>query len=403
MTSPRVQILIESYYPVSGGMESQALTLSAGLSGLGVPHRILTRRISEEMKSSEEVSGVTVTRIGPIGRSGRWMLAMKALPWLVLHRKEYDVVFVPGFRTLGVAAVIAGKITGKPCVLKADSRGELSGAFFRAGLIKKGLSPDCGIVSLFLALWRRILRSADAFVSLSEEMSAEFRECGLPSARIRTIPNAVDTVRFKPVLPAEKARVRESLGVPEGKTVFLYTGRLVSYKGLPVLLEAWRRSVCGHPDRLLLLVGGGGHDQHNCEAQLRGFVMESGLEDSVRFTGESTSVHRYLQSADIFVFPTEEEAFGLSLVEAMACGLAVISTRVGGIADFLCDGVNGIEVAPGAVDGIVEAMNRLEADTDLRAVLGENASATVLERYAVSAVSRAYADLFRGVNAQKLT
>ncbi len=395
--SPRVCVVIESYYPVVGGMESQARTLSAGLSRLGVPHQIVTRRVDTTMAPTEQVDGVPVTRIGPVGPTGRWRMALKIFPWLLRHRKEYDVVFVPGFRVLGVSAVLAGKWTGKPCVLKADSRGELSGSFFTAGFQKRGISGNGVFARMFLALWRRVLRPADAFVSMSDEMSREFLDHGVPADRIHTIPNAVDTHRFCPVSPAEKSRLRTELCIPQDRLVFIYTGRLVSYKGLPGLLEAWRQNANKDSGDLLLLVGGGGHDLHNCEDDLRRFVADHGLEGSVRFCGETKEVHRYLQSADIFVFPTEEEAFGLSLIEAMACGLASISTPVGGIRDFLREGENGYVIPPGSVTALAEAMSALKDDPDLCVRLGEGAVSTVQQLYASGTVSARYAELFRDI------
>ncbi len=402
---PRVCVLIESYHPVVGGMERQALTLSAGLSALGVPHRVVTRRITADMPVSESINGIPVVRIGPVGTqgSGRWSMVPRALLWLLRHREDYDIVLVPGFRTLGVAAVLARTLTGHPCVLKADSRGELSGDFFAAGLARRGFALGGVALRLFMTFWRRVLCTADAFVSMSSEMTGEFTRSGVQPERIRRIPNAVDTSVFKPVAADEKASIRAALGVPAGVTVFVYTGRLVAYKGLPLLLEAWQRLALGNEEVLLLLVGGGGYDLHNCEEALRAFAAGHGLDRSVRFVGETSAVHRYLQASDIFVFPTEEEAFGLSLIEAMACGLPAISTMVGGIGDFLRDGENGMAVEAGSVEALVAAMRCLLADPGRRKALGAAAAETAKRDYSLEQVCGSYALLLAEVASRSRT
>jgi glycosyltransferase involved in cell wall biosynthesis len=79
--------------------------------------------------------------------------------------------------------------------------------------------------------------------------------------------------------------LRKQLGLPETHTIAVYTGRLVSYKGLPLLLEVWKDIQNQHKNVLLLLVGTGGLDIHNCEADLHEYVKSNDLEQSVHFTG----------------------------------------------------------------------------------------------------------------------
>ncbi|NIS66188.1 MAG: glycosyltransferase, partial [Gemmatimonadales bacterium] len=130
-------------------------------------------------------------------------------------------------------------------------------------------------------------------------------------------------------------------------TIVTYTGRLVSYKGLPVLLSVWKRLHERHPSAVLVLVGGGSLDMHDCEEELKRYVRENGLSASVRFTGNVQNVEDYLRASDVFAFPTEIEAFGISLIEAMACELPAVSTPVGGIKDILRHEENGLIVEVG--------------------------------------------------------
>jgi L-malate glycosyltransferase len=142
-------------------------------------------------------------------------------------------------------------------------------------------------------------------------------------------------------------------------------------------------------------VGSGGQDIHNCEDELRSFVRRRGLDEQVTFTGGIDNVEHYLQASDCFVFPTENEAFGVSLIEAMACGLPVVASSTGGIPDIVEDGVNGILVPVGNEPALEEALHAVLGDPGAAARLGAEGRRTVTARYSVSAVVGAYERLLR--------
>jgi glycosyltransferase involved in cell wall biosynthesis len=146
-----------------------------------------------------------------------------------------------------------------------------------------------------------------------------------------------------------------------------------------------------------LIVGSGGLDIHNCEKELKEFVKKNGLQDSVFFTGNVENVHEYLQASDIFVLPTENEAFGISLIEAMACGLPVISTFIGGIKDILQNQQNGIVVNPGDFKQLYDSLDSLINDTFLSVELGKAAMRTVQNRYAAEIIIKDYIELFKSL------
>lgn len=391
----RVCLLTETFYPVVGGGESQALALVEGLSAQGHIARVVTRRSDWRLPKREQLGMVAVHRLWPAGGQHlkKWGLLLSAAPVLVRLRNEYDVLLVSGFRILGLPAVLASKLLRKRCILKADSLGEMSGEFFRAGLERARLSPSVLPFRLFLRLRNAVLRRADAFVAISEAVAEELIAAGIDPEKIRRIPNSVDTARFHPVSPEEKQVLRRKLGLPERACIVIYTGRLVSYKGIPLLLRVWKDIVARHGDAYLLLVGPGGLDIHNCEAELRQYVQQEQLEGSVRFTGEVRNVEAFLQAADIFAFPTESEAFGISLVEAMACGLAVVSTAVGGLRDIVRDGQNALVVPPGDMSGLKDALDALLVDSDLRRRLGRIAQQCTSERYRTEKITGHYIHL----------
>jgi glycosyltransferase involved in cell wall biosynthesis len=393
---PRICIFTETFHPVIGGGETQARLLAEQLRERGCDAVVVTRRSSAGFARREHVNGIPVYRLNPTGRGQlkKWGLLFTGFPALLRLRRQYDVIFVSGFRIIGPAALLAACITGKRVVLKADSQGEMSGAFFAAGLERFGMSAGSPAFRTFLRLRNALLRRADAFAAITADVAGELAAAGIPANNVVRIPNAVDTARFTPVDGAAKAAARNRLGLPPHGRIAVYTGRLVSYKGLPNLVLVWAAVRASHPDTTLVLVGAGGLDIHACEDQLRAMVRETGLEGHVVFTGNVTNVHDYLHAADMYVFPTENDAFPSSLVEAMACGLPVITTPVGAIPEIVADGETGLLVPPANADALYQAIDRLLTDDGLARRLGVAAATSAADRFAAAAVAERYLELF---------
>lgn len=404
MPPVRVLLVTETFLPEIGGGETQARMLSSALVRRGHEVTILTRRSRRSLPRQETVDGVRILRIGPAGpgRWRKWGLVLTALWPLVRMRGRFDVAVVSGYRILGVPGVLATRLGHGACILKADSTGEMSGEFYRPGLAKLRLTLRSVPVRIALRLRNWLLRRAEGFVAISAEIANELRDGGVPEERVFLVPNGVDMTRFRPARPAERDSLRARLGLPPGPLV-TYTGRLVSYKGLPLLLSVWESLVAEGTRGTLVLVGPGGADMHGCEDELRAYVAAAGLEGSVRFTGAVDNVEDYLRASDIFVFPTENEAFGVSLIEAMACGLPSVATPVGGIPDFLVHGVNGLMVEPGSGPELRDALSLLLSAPDGRAhELGAAARASVVARFSEDAVADGYLAVFGSLSRRPL-
>ena len=345
----RVCLLVETYHPVIGGGETQARALAAGLGAFGIDMRVVTRRSDAAFAAHEIIDGVPVRRLGPAGPGHlkKWAMLPGLFIELLRTARLDDVLLVCGYRVLGIAALPAGKLLGKRVVLKADNNGEMSGDYFKAGARKLGLAGAPRLIAGFIALRNRLLRRADAFVSLSSDMQAELLAHGVPEARIATIPNSVDAARFARRSAPDKLAVRTALGLPEDGLVVLFTGRLLESKGVLDLVRVWAALAPDHPTARLVIVGSGQGLMHDCEAELHTLIATRGLGQSVVTTGFVRNVEDYIAAADIFAFPTTDEAFGISLIEAMAAGLAVVATRVGGIKDIVEPETNGLLIEPG--------------------------------------------------------
>jgi len=382
----RVLLVTETVLPQVGGGETQTALLAAGLSARGHQVTVLARR-SLIGVPYEESGDYRVLRIGPEGpgRFRKWGLVL-TLP-RVLRRllPQTDIVVVSGFRLLGVPVLRAAGKFRIPVVLKADSPGEWSGEYFQQGLRSIGLSLENPLVRRFLKLRNRRLDAASAFVAMGAQLGVELEVGGVNPERIARIPNGVDLTRFSPVDAVERQELKSELGLPEG-FVLTSVGRLVRYKGLHNLLEAWSRVSTAHPEALLVIVGEGGDDMESCERDLRALAEAKGLGARVRFVGAVEDTAPWLRASDGFVFLSTHEAFGLALVEAMACALPVVTTKVGAVAPYLLDQQNALVVDPADIAGLSGAFNDLLSDQDKSAAIGEAARRTVVQHFGADEV-----------------
>lgn len=395
----KICIFTETYYPVMGGGETQAKLLAEGLEMHSASVVVLTRRSDASLKKIEQYGDIKVYRLAPVGRGQlkKWGLLFSSIPALLRLRNQYELIFVSGYRIIGLTAVLIGKLLRKPVVLKADSQGEMSGNFFEAGLQKFGIAKSSFAFRSFLHIRNSILRKADAFSAISPAIAAEWKASGIPSEKVHLIPNSVDTSRFFPVDGTQKRFLREKLGLPPDAIIVIYTGRLVSYKGLPLLLKVWNEIRRDVDQTLLILAGTGGLDIHNCEDELREYTKAHGMEDHVKFTGAVQNVWEYLQASDLFVFPTENDAFPSSLVEAMACGLPVIATPVGAIESIVVDGETGVLIEPSNFEQLFQALHVLLTDRAAAARMGGAASQAVQRHYSAKIIIEKYEELFQHV------
>jgi rhamnosyl/mannosyltransferase len=254
---------------------------------------------------------------------------------------------------------------------------------YHAGSMVKHAGRVDGIIRAYeQKVLPRVFRRADALVAVSPTSLAH----GVPDSRI--ITPGVDTDVFTPA------------GRPRGSTL-LYVGRLdrtSAWKGVDVLLDAFALLAPDHPHARLRIVGAG-----NALEDHRERARALGIGQRVDFSGllAAADLVRAYQEARLLVLPsrTESESFGMTLVEAMACGRPVVGSAVGGIPSVVEDGRTGLLVPPGDPVALAGACRRLLADAALCAELGANGRRRAETTYAWPALVAAYLDLFRSLAA----
>lgn len=396
---PGVALVISSFHPRVGGGETHARILGRELVRLGVPVTVFTRAHDSALPRSDAVDGVPVVRVGPSGhpRLGKYLMLLPVLAALLRQRHDYDIVYICGLRVLGIAGVLASILLRKPCILRAEACGELSGDFIYAsphgGGNKHRANP---LIRLALGARNALFRKATRFLSISGVIRDEFIACGVPPGRIAHIPNGIELDPFQPADASTKAALRRELNLPDG-FLFAYSGKLNRGKGLEMLLRVWSVFAKRHTNARLVLIGAGGQQFLSCEAELKAFVAEHELGGSVVFTGYTQRVGDHLRACDAFVFPSENEALGLALLEAMACGLPSIASATGGILDIVSDRRNGRLAPVGDETAWLNAMNELIGNPAPVQAWAAAGRATVQENFDILQVAKAHRDLFRSI------
>lgn len=246
------------------------------------------------------------------------------------------------------------------------------------------------VMGLYAPLQRALLRRADTIVVATPLHLQHSKWLGPYRDKVRVIPFGLDLARFAPT-PGLLERAAAWRARAGGRTVYLNVGRLVGYKGQRHAIEALR-GVEGE----LWLAGTG-----PLEGELRAVAASAGVADRVRFLGNLSDeeLPAVLHACDVFVFPsvTPNEAFGLVLVEAMACGKPLVACHLESGVPYVCrDGDNGLLVPPGDVGALATALGRLAGDPGLRSRLGQRGRERAAGEFSVDRMLDATLDLFAG-------
>jgi glycosyltransferase involved in cell wall biosynthesis len=228
---------------------------------------------------------------------------------------------------------------------------------------------------VFLEIERFLGRGSSALVAVSPKVRDELLEFGVARPEdVHVVPLGLDLERFRDY-DETRAEARAALGLPETAFVTSIVARLVPIKAHEVFLEAARRVRAAHPCAIFLVVGGGERND------LQALAARLGLGDRVRFLGWRADLERIYRASDAVALTSRNEGSPVALIEAMAAGCPVVSTRVGGVPDVVTDNESGLLVAMNDAAGLAEALGRLARDRALGEALGATAQASVIERY----------------------
>lgn len=210
------------------------------------------------------------------------------------------------------------------------------------------------------------LRHADRVQALSEEIQAELVAVGVARRRMVRIPNGIDLDEFRPLSADARRRLRGDFGLAERDVIVLFLGRLVDYKGIDDLLEAWPRV---RSEARLVIVGATPDQQPSTPP---GVIVRPWVDSSLP----------YLQAADVFVHPSHADGMSNAVLEAMACGCALVATEHGATNQFLTAEVDSLLIPVRDCAALANALERIVGDADLRDRLAAGARESA-RRYAL--------------------
>jgi teichuronic acid biosynthesis glycosyltransferase TuaC len=307
----------------------------------------------------------------------RWAIAR---PLRRVHdRWPFDVIHAHMLVPDGWAAARVGAGLGVPVVATAHRADVLD-------VPARGPGSRRGVAAAVEAI--------DQVCAVSAAIAAAAQELGRPRRPVEVVPNGADGAVFAP-RPAAEARAR--LGVPEGRPVVSYVGKLVPRKGVDTLIEAMGllgRRPQGAP---LLVAAGDGSLRPALERR----AAELGVAEQVRFVGKVAhdEVGWWMAAGDLFVLPSLSEGLPTVVCEAMNCGRPVVATAVDGTPEIVRDGQTGLLVPPSDPGALAEALARVLDDPTLARRMGEEALRVGRERYTWEANARRMTEIYEALTA----
>ncbi len=344
-----LQVYKDYYPPVIGGVEGHINLISTGLKNRGVDVEVLVSNTRPRL-DIEEIDGIRVTKAPQLGRFASAPLNVSFFSWVRKLGEDADIVHFHFPNPTGEISSLFSKLNGKVVVTYHSD-------IVRQAKMAKLYAP---LMRLFLSKMDKIIATSPNYVRSSEVLREFQYKC-------RVLPFGVDLKKFewRSDMAAEVAAIRHAYG-PD---IILFVGRFRYYKGLYVLLEAMK-SARGS----LLLIGSG-----PMERELKHHVAaDEELKQRIHFLGELSdrALIAHLHACDLFVLPSilRSEAFGIVLLEAMACGKPLISTELGTGTSFVNQHKKtGLVVPPNNAAALADAVNRLLENTELRETYGEAA------------------------------
>jgi glycosyltransferase involved in cell wall biosynthesis len=375
----RILMISPQFRPLVGGYERAAERLALALVGRGHAVTVVAERHDPSWPARETFDGVELRRLWCVPRRGLHVLtSVLSLAGFLLRRgRSFDVVHVHQYGWAAGVAVAFGRLARRPVVMKLTATGA------------DGILQTVRAAS-FSGPLRALLRRVDACLATSERGADEAVALGIPRERMHRIPNGVDSDRFAPLPEPERRALRQSLGLGS-HAVALYVGRLSAEKNALGLLDAWRE--LGPPSGALLAMAGTGPERDAVAARAAKYGP------SIRLLGAVADPLDWYRAADVFVLPSIHEGLSNSFLEALACGLPVVSTPVSGSEDVFAAHDVGILVSGPQPPAIAAGLAPLLADAARRARCGAAARAAALERFSLVRVAERVEALYRELGA----
>ena len=344
------------------GGARQVLYIVEGLAARGVTNLLACPAGSEMARQQPAGTRVVAMKMGGDGDLG--MVSRLAS---LIRAERPDLVHLHSRRGADTWGGLAAKLAGVPCVLS-----------------RRVDNPES---RLAVAIKYRLY---DHVITISEGIRQVLLSEGLAPGKVSCVRSAVDATPY--LAPVDRAAFCAEFGLPADALVAGVVAQLIPRKGHRYLLAALPALLARHP-RLQVLIFG----QGPLEAELRAEVEAAGLAGAVHFTGFRHDLPRWLGGLDLLVHPADMEGLGVSLLQASAAAVPIVTSRAGGLPEAVQDGVTGILCPPGDVAALGAAIDRLAGDPALRARYGAAGRARILAEFSIDAMVDGNLRIYRQV------
>jgi glycosyltransferase involved in cell wall biosynthesis len=381
------------YFPISGGTGAYVYYLSHSLQKLGHNVHVVAR---DKQDSEKIVNGIQVHYVKGVGNAltRYWRFARSASKKIEELNKQngFDIIhsnlpLVPSFAipndsAKAIVCAVHSTWKGEAIVTKRDNPKELNPnekAMIRFNFVLR-------------AYEKKLMKRSDALIAVSKYTVDELTELyGIKEEKIHVIYNGVDMEKFKP--RPNRAEMYREFGLEEDHKIVLFVGRLYHRKGLEILLRSIP-PVLREFSKVKFVISGKGFKKK--EENLRILAQELNIEENVKFLGyvPDEKLPSLYSASDIFVLPAIYENFPFAILEAQAAGLPVISTKVGGIPEFLVDNENGFVIDPGDSIQLTQRLLALLQDAKLAKEMGDRGRKLIEEKFDWRIITGQVIDLY---------
>lgn len=362
------------------------LVLSLNVGGA---ERVVSSLVTDQKGEDIEQSVCCLDQIGSLGleliNEGYDAICLKRKPgvdlklvwriWKYCYKKNIDIIHTHGespwfYGALACQLVPLAKIS---CITTIHGYG---------GGDRKELKQ--------YRLWKFLTRLSKKVVCVSRIFQTELESAGLITKKLTTIVNCLDPAQFKGF---ENTILRTEYGIDKDEFVVGIVARLSSIKNHILLLAAVEKLTRQNSKKIRLVIVGDGPERSVLESE----VEKLRIKNLVVFCGEQQTIYKFYKLFDVFVLPSFSEGISMTLLEAMASGVPVIASAVGGNTEIIVHNENGLLFPSNNLDSLVRCINRVMKEENLVKKLVEEANRTIHKKFSLDAMLSAYSSLYREV------